>query len=82
MLNMSSVLALCISFREVQKVGLALTSSALTQYDPDRELVLDYNTSPYGVGTVLSHCWEDGSTRPVALSTRPVAFTRCSLNPA
>lgn len=54
----------------------ALTSATvLTHYNPDLDLVLECDASPYGVGAVLSHKWEDGSTRPIAFASR-------SLNPA
>ena len=54
----------------------ALTSvTVLTHYNPDLDLVLDCDTSPYGVGAVLSHRLKDGLTRPIA-------FASHSLNPA
>ena len=54
----------------------ALTSvMLLTHYNPDLDLVLDCDASPYGVGAVSSHRLEDGSMRPIAFASR-------SLNPA
>ena len=47
----------------------------LTHYNPDLDLVLECDASPYGIGAVLSHQLEDGSTRPIT-------FASCSLNPA
>ena len=31
------------------------SSDVLVHYDPEKELVVSRNASPYGVGTVLSH---------------------------
>ena len=38
----------------------------LVHYDPQLPLVLACNTSPYGLGAVLAHCYSDGSEKPVA----------------
>ena len=54
----------------------ALTSvTVLTNYNPDLDLVLNCDASPYGVGAVLSHWLENGSMTPIA-------FACCSLNAA
>ena len=47
----------------------------LTHYDPSKELFLDCDASPYGVGAILSHKMENGSMKPIAYANR-------SLNPA
>lgn len=45
----------------------------LATFNPDRELVLQCNASPYGVGAVLSHRDSDGSEHPIAYSSRTLA---------
>ena len=54
------------AFKEVKE---ALTSEVLTHYDPEKELILACDASPYGVGTVLSHI-VDGKERPIAFASR------------
>ena len=61
------------AFREVK---MMLTSDCLlVHFDPDWELLLACEASPYGVGAVLSHRGPDGKEQPVAFASR-------SLNPA
>jgi len=45
----------------------------LAHYDPSKPLILACDTSPYGVGAVLSHQCEDGSERPVAYASRSLS---------
>ena len=56
------------SFDEVKKL---LTSDCLlAHYDPNKELILACDASPYGVGAVLSHRDEDGQEHPVVFASR------------
>ena len=51
-----------------------LTSDCvLAHYDPQQEIVLSCDASPYGVRAVLSHPYADGSERPVAFASRSLS---------
>ena len=59
---------------DMVKLQLALCK-LLVHYDPDIQLVLSCDASPYEVGAMLAHRF-DGNTE------QPIAFVSCMLAPA
>ena len=54
---------------------LQSSANLLVHYDTKKPLILSSDTSPYGLGAVLSHIMEDGSERPIAFATRILSKT-------
>ena len=56
------------SFREAKE--LLISTKLLVHFDPDKELILTCDASPYGVGAVLAHKEKDGTERPISYGFR------------
>ena len=52
---------------------LLISADLLVHYSSDKELILDCDASPYGVGAVISHPGEDGRLHPIAYASRTLA---------
>ena len=49
------------------------SSDMLVHFDPEEQLILACDASPYGLGAALSHRMQDGSERPIAFASRTLA---------
>ena len=49
------------------------SANLLVHYDTKKLLVLACDTSPYGLGAVLSHIMEDSSERPIVFASRTLS---------
>ena len=49
----------------------------LVHFDPGRKLAISCDASPYGIGAVLSHVYEDGTDRPIAYASSILVSCSC-----
>ena len=61
------------AFRKAKGV-ISSSSQILVHFQPDKDLVVICDASPYGVGAVLSHVLEDGTERPIYYASRSLAI--------
>ena len=54
---------------------LLTTSKILTHFDSDKPLVLACDTSPYGIGAVLSHVVNENKEQPIAYASHSLSTT-------
>ena len=60
--------------KEFQEAKPQLTSAyVMVHYNPQQEVILACDASPYGVGAVLSHQFEDGSEQPIAFASQSLS---------
>ena len=53
--------------------SLLASGNVLVHFDPEKELILACNASPYGIGAILSHRMSDGQDKPIAFTSRSLA---------
>ena len=47
----------------------------LAHFDPKKDIVLACDSSPYGIGALLSHRLKDGKEKPIAFASRTLVPT-------
>ena len=62
------------SFDDVK--WLLTSECLLVHYDPSEELILACDTSPYGLGAVLSHRESNGREQPIAYTSRSLGAAK------
>ena len=60
-----------MAFRKAK--GLLVSTRVLVHFDPDRELIVSADASPFGIGAVLSHKFEDGLEKPIYYASRSLS---------
>ena len=61
------------AFKTVKK--MLSEAPLLVHYDPEKEKVVHTDASPYGLGCVLSHVYDDGTERPVSYASRSLSVS-------
>ena len=57
---------------------LLTVAQILTHFESDKPLVLACDTSPYGVGAVLSHIVDGNKEKPIAYASRSLSTAECN----
>ncbi len=55
------------TFNESKKL---IAAKVLTHFDPTKKLVMACDASPYGIGAVLSHQFDDETEVPIGYASR------------